>query len=270
VETVFPGFKVGPVEISYFGLLIVIGTLAGTFVSRLRIVQAGKDPRVLLGLVPSVLVGSIAGGRIGYVLFPPPAVAAVYTRDWLLAHWSDMLVGPYAIWNGGLDSAGAWLGGIAAALITLLLRRLPVRQYLNLLAPGILLALAFTACGNLINRQLLGPPTTLVWGMSATSNPPYSLFDEGTRFHPTPAYVMVWTVLSAFCAYLVRQRIRNPNLDFGMLLIVFYFPGLFAADFLRLDVVRFWGLTGVQFLSIGLTVVGAGLLATRAQFANSP
>lgn len=263
--TVTPtGIQVGPILLYYFGLILLVALIVGGFFARLRAKQQGLDTGLVIDLIIWAVIVGVIFARALYIWNPPPSVAEIYDRRWFLAHPFDLQVGPLAIWSGGLSMAGALIGGLIGVTLTLLRRRADGWRWGDVLAPAVLLGMFVAAWANVANQQMVGPPTTLPWGL-AVSNP-VPPFTPDERFHPTPAYLAIWAIITLIIVLWLesRQRLRK-----GMLLlwsILSYTPGLFLADFLRVDVNRvFLGLTDMQVISLILFLIAGLLLLIRSR-----
>lgn len=259
----------GTLRIGFFGLIVVLGLIAGSAVSYWLARQRGEDVDALWDMLAFGLLGALVGGRLFYVLNPPPSVAVYYDRHWYLTHPLDLQAGPLAIWSGGLDAAGLWVGAIAAVMLVAWRQRLNVRVWGDLLAPGVLILLAVAGWANVVNEQLFGPPTTLPWGIPLERRvPPYddlTIYPSDTRFHPTPAYLALWALFVLGVLWIVGGRYREHLQagDVGLLALLLYMPGLLAADFLRVDVSPVVGcLTATQIVA-ALILLAAIVAAMR-------
>ena len=265
------GIELGPVLLTYFGLIVTGAIVAGAVVAYRWVRQQGDEADALLDVLTGGLVGGVLLGRLFYIWNPPPSVAAIYDRRWFLTHFFDLQIGPLAIWSGGLGRAGILLGAAAAGVIVLRRRGLDIRRWADSLVFGLLVMLAILPWANVVNQQMMGPPTTLPWGVPLLRRvPPYDdlvAYPASTRFHPTPAYLSLWTLLALGVVWLAHIRIRSRMRvgDLSLLAAVLYLPGLFAADFLRSDLNQaFLGLSGLQVLAAlwfaAALVAGAGRL----------
>lgn len=188
-------FKIGPVVAHWYGLLVVFGTLIGGYVATREARRRGEDPgHVWNGLVGCIVLGLI-GARL-YHVFSSPATGS--------GGFSDYAENPIAIlmvWDGGLGFYGALVGGSVGLLIYTWRNRLSARRWLDIGAPGLVLAQAIGRWANFINQELYGPPTTLPWGLYVSAQnriPRYSDLTHyptyTTRFHPTFLYESLWNL----------------------------------------------------------------------------
>jgi prolipoprotein diacylglyceryl transferase len=123
------------------------------------------------------------------------------------------VVGPLAIWKGGL---GIW-GGIALGTVVGIwrLRRagVDVASFLDCAAPGLLVAHAIGRIGNYFNQELFGGPTTLPWGLEIAPEHRPDGYAAVSTFHPTFLYELLFDLaLAAVLMRLVRRRsVQSPG-----------------------------------------------------------
>ncbi len=267
MQSGFPGLQLGSFNLAYFGVIVLIAAAASGLTSWLEARRYGQDADAVIDVVATAFILSLVIGRFFYIWSPPPSVAALYSREWYLMHWSDLLVGPLAIWSGGLGSAGLLLGAMLGVALVVWRRHLEVLMWADILAPGALVFLVIAPWSNLVNQQLLGPPTTLPWGVLVSHRVPplddLARYPTGTVFHPTPAYVSLWAAVALMATLTLFQVLKwkdapgNRFIFSGLLML----PGLFLADTLRIDVSRpLLDLSGMQSLSLAL-FIAFGILA---------
>jgi phosphatidylglycerol:prolipoprotein diacylglycerol transferase len=263
--------QVGALSISTYALVVLVALVTGGIITRREARRHSERGGPVLDLLGLGLASAVVFGRALYILSPPPSAAAYYDRQWYLTHFFDLQAGPLAIWSGGLDAAGMWIGAALAAVYVVRRERLNTALWADILTPGALALLAVSAWANVANGQLFGPPTALPWGMGVERRPPpfddLALYPLSTRFHPTPAYLSIWALVTLAIVLLIggRRGSRLRRGDRALLALAIYLPGLFAVDFLRVDVSRvLLGLTGVQVLAaaalLGVALFGAGRL----------
>jgi phosphatidylglycerol:prolipoprotein diacylglycerol transferase len=262
----------GPVSLNFFGLILIAGLVLGASLTAYLVHKREEDPAHVWDALTWALLLGIVLARLFYILNPPPsAVAQGYTARWYLMHPFNLADGPVAIWHGGLSQTGALIGGALGAWLYALRHKLDVPHWADMVMPGILLGLAIAGWANVVDQKMYGPPTDLPWGipisMEAAVNrrvPPYDdalLYPAETRFHPTPAYLSLWALLCLGAVLFVRARPAAKQQEGNTALIgaLIYAPGLFLADFLRVNVSRtVFGLTGTQILAI--VVFGTALV----------
>lgn len=131
-----------------YGVMVVLGFVAAVLLARRRARRAGERPEHISAAALLSLLGGVLGARGAYVAL----------------HWSEFSSSPNllaAIFNltaGGLVYYGAIAGGAVAVLAYVLIRRLPVRRYGDIIAPCLMLGLAFGRAGCLLNGCCWGAP----------------------------------------------------------------------------------------------------------------
>jgi prolipoprotein diacylglyceryltransferase len=144
-----------PLRVFGYGLMLVLGFLAAIFLTQWRAKRVGESPETISQIAILALLGGIFGARLAYVI-----------EDW--DHFRNAPFGEiFNVTSGGLIYFGGLLLATVAVLVFLFLKRLPVRRYLDILAPGIMLGLAFGRAGCLMNGCCWGGPCEEHWALSA-------------------------------------------------------------------------------------------------------
>src|SRR5260221_12274559 len=147
------GIQVLALIIHWYAIFAVLGIWIGTEVAARLSKQVGQEPEYAWRALAWVLIGSLFGARLWYVLFPPvSSVENGFTSDWLLSHFSDLNQGAVAIWAGGLSLIGAIIGGSFGLFLFTRKHRLPFAVWLDLAAVALPLAQAMGRVGSLINQ----------------------------------------------------------------------------------------------------------------------
>jgi prolipoprotein diacylglyceryl transferase len=214
--------ELGPLTIHMYGLMLLAGIAACIYITGRRWVARGGDWDLIFRLA----VWGVAAGIVGARLYH------------LITSWDevpDEWWGPFAIWKGGL---GVW-GGIGLGVIVgaIVAKRdgADVRQLLDCVAPGLLVAQAIGRLGNWWNQELFGKPTDLPWALEIDpANRPDDYLGDAT-FHPTFLYEGLWNLIGAGLLILVERkfRIRPPGLF--ALYVAYYCLGRFWIEMLRID-----------------------------------
>jgi prolipoprotein diacylglyceryl transferase len=245
---------IGPLTLHMYGLTLLVAILAAIWLTGRRWVALGGEWE----LVTRVAVWGVAFGVIG---------ARAY-HD--ITSWNEVPApkwqGIFEVWRGGL---GIW-GGIALGALVgaVVVRRagISAATFLDVAAPGLLLAQAIGRIGNYWNQELYGKPTTLPWGLKIDpANRPLQYFDRAT-FHPTFLYELLWDGIGVLILLYVakRFRIRAPGLF--ALYVAYYCFGRFFEELLRVDPAHhFWGLRLNAWVSIAVFVAAAAYFI-RHQF----
>ncbi len=156
---------IGPVKVHWYGLMYVLGFIAGWWLARRRAAQPGSTwkPADVDDLIFFAAVGVIAGGRLGWMLF--------YGLDSLRADPLAFL----RVWEGGMSFHGGLIGVMMAVAWFARRRGRRVADVFDFTAPLPAVGLCAGRIGNFINGELWGRPTELPWGMLVDGRGPASV-----------------------------------------------------------------------------------------------
>ena len=143
------------VGIRYYGLGYLLGFAAAYWLLG-RYYRAGRSPlkpEAIMDLMVYLVIGVMAGGRLGY---------------FLLYHPGDLFNPPWAffqVWNGGMASHGGFLGVFIAAWWFTRSRQLPFLQVTDAMVTTVPVGLGLVRIANFLNGELWGKPTGVAWGV---------------------------------------------------------------------------------------------------------
>lgn len=253
------GFQIGPIFVRYYGIILMIGVVAGAFLAEREAKRRKQDPDAVWDGLFWVLIGGIVGARLWHIFTPAESlVAQGITTKYYLTHPLDML----AIWHGGLGIPGAVIGGVLALFLFCRKKKFSFAVWTDITAPGLALGQAIGRWGNFINQELYGRPTDLPWGIYIKPENRLSGFMEYTRFHPLFLYESLWNLANmAFLLWLgKRYKDRLKSGDIFLSYLVIYPIGRFFLEFLRLDVPHIGSIdTNQMFMALVAVVSGIAL-----------
>jgi phosphatidylglycerol:prolipoprotein diacylglycerol transferase len=270
-------FTVGGMTFSlrWYALAYIVGILIGWRLAAMALrrpaIWGGRAPMTpadLEGLLSWVILGVIAGGRLGYVLFYRPF-------HFLENPWEIP-----AIWLGGMSFHGGFLGVVLAVLVYSRRHGLPLGGVADAIALATPPAILLGRIANFINAELWGRPTTLPWGVifpgEAAQHCPG--FPSPCARHPSQLYEgALEGLLLGLLLVLLAFRwggLARPWLVTGVFLAG-YGLSRFLVEFLRQPDAQFvgpgnpfglvlhwqgWGLTMGQVLTLPMIVVGLWLI----------
>ena len=245
----FPTLRLGPVPIHAFGAFVALGIVLGVWILTRFARQRGLDPDQLSSLAFWVVGLGILGARLLFVL----------------THLGDYAAEPlrvFALWEGGLQFSGSFL--VAIVIVRWWLHRHPevpgpvLLDGLTLaLAPGLIVG----RLGCIAVGEHLGNETTFLLGWKylggETREGPLIV---GSVVHSTAIYEALLLVPLAVLLFRLARRNLAPG-TVAATFFLWYGAQRFATDVLRAYDRRVFGLTGAQYLAIGMAV--AGLVAFR-------
>jgi phosphatidylglycerol:prolipoprotein diacylglycerol transferase len=229
------GFALGPFYIRFYGIILMLGALAGGYLATGELRRRGYDPELAWDLLVYLIIGGVLGARLWHILTPPPSsIAQGFTTQFYLTHPLDAL----SIWRGGLGIPGAILGGLVALYFyTRSNNTISYLDWADIGAPSLALGQAIGRWGNFFNQELYGAPTNLPWKIFIDPAHRLAGFADASFYHPLFAYESLLSLANMFLLLWITRRFRD-NLRrgdvFNVYLIVY--PVIrFGLDFLRLD-----------------------------------
>lgn len=259
------GFEILGFKIYFYGILIMLGALAATWLSSRRARDYGQDPDMAWDILPWALLGGIIGARVWHILTPPQSmVDQGITTAYYLTHPLEM------IWirNGGLGIPGAVIGGFLAVYLYTRRKDISVLTWADIVAPGLALAQAVGRWGNFFNQEVYGAPTNLPWRLFIDESRRLPEYRDVAYYHPLFLYEFVWNIMNMGILLWASRRYRDrlKNGDIFLMYLVIYGVGRFLLEFLRLDPSPVAGINANQGLM--LVVVVASLLALYLRHRN--
>jgi len=284
-------FQFGPFAIRWYGLLIVAGALAAAYVAAIEAKRRQEDPEHAWNILIWCLILGILGARLYHILSSPAGSSRGFSYYFIehpfttLTLFGASVPFPTAllIWEGGIGIFGAILGGILAILIYSYRHNLNVWRWLDIVAPGMLLAQAIGRWGNYFNQELYGPSTNLPWGILITDAnqriAPYTDLAtyplDSTLFQPLFLYESVWNLIGfGLLMWLGRKYYHNLlDGDITSLYLIWYPLGRLLIEGFRPDAWTTFGIPVAQIVSLILILAGVGLWIYRRhnpKLATSP
>jgi phosphatidylglycerol:prolipoprotein diacylglycerol transferase len=256
------GIHLGPLYFRFYGILLMLGALAAVYLIRWMMRRDGRDPDLAWDAFMWALVFGIIGARLYHVFTPSESLRAMgIDTMYYLTHPLDILF----TWRGGLGMPGAIAGGVLGLYIFTRRRKISFGMMLDYAAPGVALAQAIGRWGNYVNQELYGPPTDLPWGIFIRPENRLVGYAAFERFHPLFLYESLWNLALAFFLVWVWRRFRGRLLsgDLFLLYLVGYPLGRFVLEFLRIDIVRAFGLNFNQALMLLTAIISALAIILR-------
>ncbi|MCA5893550.1 prolipoprotein diacylglyceryl transferase [Isoptericola sp. NEAU-Y5] len=221
----------GPVPLRAYALAILAGIVVAVLITMKRWVARGGVADDVLDIAFWAVPFGIVGGRLYHVFSTP---------DPYFGPGGDPVRALY-VWQGGLGIWGAVALGAVGAWIGCRRKGVRLSSYADALAPGLLVAQAIGRLGNWFNQELFGAPTTLPWGLEIDT--PYLPVDpatglvyaEGTLFHPTFLYEMIWNLAAAAFLIWLDRRYRLGHGRVFWAYVATYTLGRVWIEMLRID-----------------------------------
>jgi prolipoprotein diacylglyceryl transferase len=245
----------GELPIQMYALCILAGIIVATIMTSRRLTKRGAEPGIVLDVVLWAVPLGIIGARIYHVLTHPDDYFA-----------GQELWRIFAIWEGGNAIYGSLIGGAVGVIIACRITGLRFWSFADALAPGLLLAQAIGRLGNWFNHELFGWPTDLPWGLEIEStNPAFPAgLEDGTLFHPTFLYEIVWNVIGVVVLLGLERFFR---LRWGMMFaayLIWYGVGRAAFETIRVDPSEmFLGIRSNVWASFAAIIIGVVIILVQ-------
>lgn len=241
-------FSIGPVAVHWYGIMYLIGFIAGWLLLRyrLRFFKLNWSYEQLADLIFYSALGVIVGGRIGYVLF--------YNLAFYAQHPLEIL----QVWDGGMSFHGGMLGVFVAIFIWSWRYQVAFFDATDFLAPVVPIGLGAGRIGNFINGELWGRVTDMPWGMVFPRAGPMPR-------HPSQIYEFLLEGVLLFIILWFYSKRRPPRTAVSGAFLLGYGCLRFFCEFFRqpdpqLGFIAWGWLTMGQILSFPMIILGIILL----------
>ncbi len=234
----------GPLTIHMYGLTLLVAIAACILLTGYRWTRRGGDWDLIL----KVAVWGVAAGIVG---------ARIY-HD--ITSWNEVTnpkwKGVFAVWQGGLGVWGGILLGCLVGAYVAHREGASVRDLMDAIAPGLLLAQGIGRWGNWWNQELYGKPTSLPWGLKIDPAHRVTGYENFTTFHPTFLYEFVYDLVGVGILLFLDKRFRFKPPALFALYVSYYTAGRFLEELIRIDPAHhFAGLRLNAWVSIVVFVV---------------
>ena len=206
--------SLGPVAIHWYGLMYLVGFMAGAGLGLYRASQplSGWKKEDVWDLLFFVALGVVIGGRLGYVFF------------YNFAFYVNRPIELFYLWSGGMSFHGGLLGVIVSLWWFASRRRRSFLSVADFLAPLCALGLGAGRIGNFINGELWGKVTEVPWAVAVNGQLRHASQLYEALLECLVLFVILWT-------YSARPR---PTMVVTGLFLLCYGVCRFLVEFVRL------------------------------------
>lgn len=269
-EISFPGFGIGPFEINkiaftvfghpvaWYGIIIACGMIIAFFLALSRAKREGIKSDDMIDIALFVLITSIIGARLYYVVFEFDSFLVTGNGFW--GNFGGTLLNIIRIWDGGLGFYGGLIFGFFTVLIISKRKKIRFPVLIDTVSPSLILAQAIGRWGNFMNAEAYGTETTLPWRMGIKETKAGGLYSSYMEVHPTFLYESLWNLIG-FGIMMLLYRKKKFNGQIFYFYMMWYGFGRFFIEGLRTDSLYLFGDVRVSQVVAVLTFA-AGLVLT--------
>ncbi len=240
---------IGPIPIHSYGVMLILGFLAGMYVVRMRAQKYGFIPDKVIDMGFWALVGGVLGARLGFILQELP---------YFLSHPKELFSPQFS----GLTSFGGEIVAVVGIIIWARRNKYSIIGILDLAAPGYLLGYAIGRVGCFLNGCCYG-------GVCSPNLPWATTFHDAKGLHhPAQIYDALMNLVGLGILLYIERRKLVPG-RIAALMLILHGTSRFIYEFWRAgteDEVRqglasstYWGnlpITQAHAMALGLIVIG--------------
>jgi phosphatidylglycerol:prolipoprotein diacylglycerol transferase len=255
-------FKIGPVSIHSYGLMLGIAFLIGSALFTKELKRQNLDENISISVTFLAIIGGLVGSKLFYIIeewnFGTGGSLFSYFR-------TDVLFSPSGL---------TFYGGLILAIILIIIycknKKLRIMQIFDSLAPAAMVSYGIARIGcHLSGDGCYGLPVngTTFEFLGFSYEKGIIPTHPGVLVHPTPLYELAVSIVFFLILILIRKKMKY----FGQL---FYFYLIFAGverllvEFIRLNPKVILFLTQAQLISVFMILAGIGALFINMKKTN--
>lgn len=247
----------GPFAIRWYALFIVSGMLLAVYLAMKEAPRRKIIPDDILDFILIAFPLAIIGARLYYVIFDFNYYAS--------QPWKEI----FAVWHGGLAIYGGLLTGAIVLFIFSYYHAIHPLDFLDIAAPGVMIAQAIGRWGNFVNQEAYGKAVkSLNYLPDFIKN---QMYIDGSYRVPTFLYESMWNLLGFIIIMSLRHR---PHFfkqgEIAFFYLIWYGCGRFVIEGMRTDSLMFLGMRVSQWLSAILVIIGIVMIVWRRKQKDVP
>jgi phosphatidylglycerol:prolipoprotein diacylglycerol transferase len=241
-------FQIGSIRVAWYGIFIAIGVLSAVLVAAWEAKKRNESFDHLVNMLLLILPLGIIGARLYHVI---DKWSEIYSKD------PSLIIG-----GMGLGIFGAVIGGIIGLVIYTKWKKLSTLRWLDICAPGVILAQAIGRWGNYFNQELYGYPSNLPWAIYISPENRIEGYTSYEYFHPLFLYESILDVLGFLLLIFVSRKYGKKLLDGEIfsLYIVYYGIVRFILEQFKINVWTIWGFPTACWVIIAAVIIVVSLV----------
>lgn len=250
---------IGNFGIAMYGIIVASAMLIGIAIAAQVAKKQGQDPDLYWDCFVWIVISSIAGARIYYVIF-------------MWDYYKDNLLQIFNLRAGGL----AIYGGIILCVITIIVfcrrRKADPFQFLDNIGFGLVIGQVIGRWGNFFNREVFGEYTDSLLAMrlpvsmvrdSDISESIQAHMEAGTNYiqvHPTFLYEGLWNLLVfGLLCFLLHKKAKRFNGELFLVYLAGYGIGRAVIESIRTDQLYLPGTKTPVSMVLGIVIAACSI-----------
>lgn len=248
-------FEIGPLQIRWYALCIVTGLLLAVYLAMREAPRKKINPNDVIDFILLAFPLAILGARIYYVVF-----------SW--DQYQDNILEIFAIWNGGIAIYGGLIAGAMVMYFFSQNRFINVWDFLDIAAPGVIVAQAIGRWGNFFNQEAYGKAVTSLDYLPAFIK--NQMYIEGSYRVPTFLFESLWNLVGFVIIICIRHQGWLKRSEPTAFYLIWYGLGRLVIEGMRTDSLMLGSLRVSQWVSLVIISLGLGLVFHARKTKDQP
>lgn len=240
-------FKIGPITIYTYGVLIATAFFLGLALAARQARVEGEDPQKIMDLSFYILISAIVGSRLLYIV----------------VEYKEYISNPlriFKVWEGGLVFYGGFIMAMAVVIIYIRKHEMNLWKVGDILAPSVAIGQGVGRLGCFFAGCCYGRETDVLWAVIFKD--PNTLAPMDVHIHPTQLYDSANGFI-IFAILLILRKFKKFDGQLFWTYTLLYAVGRFIVEIFRGDergfVIESF-LSTSQFIAIPLFIVSLAML----------
>ncbi len=257
-------FSIMGINIYWYGVFIAVGAILGVMLALNEAKRTKQSQDMYSDFAFVAIISGIVGARLYYLIFH-----------------GDSLMDFFKIREGGLAIYGGILGGLAAAIVFVRIKKINFLKFADTVIMGLITGQIFGRWGNFFNREAFGRAADNLFAMALKTDTVNGLAVKGQtalyqgsveypvityngaeyiQVHPTFLYESIWNLALLVLIFICRKHKKFQ----GQLTVMYCFGygiGRFWIESLRSDQLKI-GAFPVSMLVSAVMTLGALVTGT--------
>jgi len=245
-------FKIGPITIYTYGVLIATAFFLGLALAARQARVEGEDPQKIMDLSFYILISAIVGSRLLYIV----------------VEYKEYISNPlriFKVWEGGLVFYGGFIMAMAVVIIYIRKHEMNLWKVGDILAPSVAIGQGVGRLGCFFAGCCYGRETDVPWAFIFKD--PNTLAPMDVHLHPTQLYDSANGFI-IFVILLILRKFKKFDGQLFWTYTLLYAVGRFIVEIFRGDergfVIESF-LSTSQFIAIPLFIVSLAMLIRLKQ-----